>query len=116
MSSVAADPQHSLLAGISSDRMTSKVSFHHADLDYQADETKWKARTARRLAEDPSLPNTPLPEGFPRVLTSPLVWEGKDWTDESQWVYNLSLAQLGEIDNALKHIRGTNMDSLFRVF
>lgn len=84
------------------------MSFKQTDLDYQPDETKWRARTARRLAEDPSLPNRPLPDGFPRILNSPLVWEGKDWTDESQWVYKLSKTQLDEIDNALKHFRGTN--------
>ena len=82
------------------------------DIEYHPDEVKWKARTARRLAEDPSLPDTPLPKGFPRVLTSPLVWEGKDWTDESQWVYNISAEQLDEIENALKHFRGTK-PSLF---
>ena len=78
------------------------------DIAYHPDEAKWKARTARRLAEDPSLPLTPLPEGFPQVLESPLVWEGKDWKDESQWTYNLSEAELKEIDAALKHFRGTN--------
>lgn len=77
------------------------------DIAYHPDEAKWKARTARRLAEDPSLPQTPLPAGFPEVLDSPLVWEGKDWTDESQWTYQLSPAQLEEIHDALIHFKGT---------
>ncbi|KAJ2936625.1 hypothetical protein H1R20_g468, partial [Candolleomyces eurysporus] len=76
------------------------------DIEYHPDEAKWKARTARRLVEDPSLPDTPLPEGFPKVLESPLVWEGKDWTDEAQWTYQLSDAQLEEIDAALKYFHG----------
>jgi hypothetical protein len=76
------------------------------DIQYHPDEAKWKTRTARRLAEDPTLPTQPLPEGFPEKLVSPLVWEGKDWQDESQWVYNLSQEQLDEIDHALHHFKG----------
>ncbi|KAF8185713.1 hypothetical protein BJ912DRAFT_927383 [Pholiota molesta] len=38
------------------------------------DEVKWRARTARRLAENPDLAKTPLLEGFPQELDSPLVW------------------------------------------
>ncbi|CAA7269759.1 unnamed protein product [Cyclocybe aegerita] len=78
------------------------------DILYLPNEAKWKARTARRLAEDPSLPKTALPEGFPKKLESPLVWEGKDWTDAAQWEYKLSAEQLKEIDDALKHFKGQN--------
>ncbi|KAF8636290.1 hypothetical protein AX17_003657 [Amanita inopinata Kibby_2008] len=78
------------------------------DIGYQPDEAKWRARTARRLAEDPSLPTSPLPEGFPRQVDSPLVWEGKDFTDEKEWVYQLSADQLVEIDNAVKHFHSLN--------
>ncbi|KZP06149.1 hypothetical protein FIBSPDRAFT_966702 [Athelia psychrophila] len=46
------------------------------DIEYQPDRAKWEARTALRLAVDPSLPSTPLPAGFPKKLESPLVWEG----------------------------------------
>ncbi|KAJ7677266.1 hypothetical protein B0H17DRAFT_1161472 [Mycena rosella] len=76
------------------------------DIAYHPDEAKWRARTARRLAEDPSLPSRPLPEGFPPRFDGPGVWEGKDWTDEAQWVYELSAAQLEEIDRALAHFEG----------
>ncbi|KAF5313517.1 hypothetical protein D9611_008500 [Ephemerocybe angulata] len=79
------------------------------DISYHPDEAKWKARTARRLAEDPSLLDTPLPTGFPALLESPLVWEGKDWKDESQWTYNLNDSQLEEIDGALKHFHSLNV-------
>lgn len=73
------------------------------DISYHPDEAKFRARTARRLAEDPTLPQKPLPPNFPPSVEGPNVWEGKDWTDESQWVYNLSEAQLEEIDHALAH-------------
>lgn len=73
------------------------------DVTYQPDYEKWRARTARRLKEDPNLPNMPLPEGFPTQLESPLVWDATDYTDESQWVYQLSDVHLREIDDAVKY-------------
>lgn len=80
------------------------------DIEYHPDEAKWKARTARRLAEDLSLPSTPLPAGFPQKLDSPLVWQGSDWKDEKEWVYELNADQLKEVDDALKHFRSTSYD------
>ncbi|KAG2009034.1 taurine catabolism dioxygenase TauD [Coprinopsis cinerea AmutBmut pab1-1] len=79
------------------------------DIGYHPDEAKWKERTARRLSEDPSLPNTPLPDGFPSQVLGPIVWEGKDWECEDQWVYTLSEEQLQEIDFGLKHFKGLNL-------
>ncbi|KAF4612243.1 hypothetical protein D9613_004589 [Agrocybe pediades] len=73
------------------------------DIEYHPDEEKWRARTARRLAEDPSLPDQSLPEGFPKKLESPLIWEGKDWTDASQWEFELTKEHLKEVDDAVKH-------------
>ncbi|KAF8629559.1 hypothetical protein AX15_003391 [Amanita polypyramis BW_CC] len=75
------------------------------DIEYHPNEDKYKARTARRLAEDPALPNSSLPEGFPRKVESPLVWEGKDFKDEKEWVYELTPDHLKEIDDAIKHFR-----------
>lgn len=72
------------------------------DIQYHRDREKWEARTARRLAADPSLPTTALPAGFPKVLDSPLVCEGKDWKDEKQWVYELTASEIKEIDDAVK--------------
>jgi len=76
------------------------------DISYHPDEANYKARTARRLAQDPTLPQRSLPEGFPKKLESPLVWEGKDWTDPAQWEFTLSEAHLKEIDDAVKHFKG----------
>ena len=82
-------------------------NWRQPDISYAPDRAKWTTRTTQRLAEDPTLLSTPLPEGFPRKLDSPLVWEGKDWENESQWVYNLSPAELKEIDEAVRHFHGT---------
>lgn len=75
------------------------------DIAYHPDEAKWRARTARRLTEDPTLPMQPLPEGFPQQVDGPIVWEGKDFTDEDQWIVNLTENQLHEIDGALRHFQ-----------
>ncbi|KAG6829271.1 hypothetical protein H0H92_005091 [Tricholoma furcatifolium] len=79
------------------------------DIEYHPNREKWQARTARRLREEPTLRNTPLPDGFPKKLESPLVWEGKDWHDESQWVYELNDVELKEIDDAVRHFRSLNL-------
>ncbi|KAF9465454.1 taurine catabolism dioxygenase TauD [Collybia nuda] len=81
----------------------------HPDITYHPDREKWYARTARRLAENPSLPSTPLPAGFPTKLDSPLVWEGKDWHDEKQWVYELNTNELKEIDDAVRHFHSLSL-------
>ncbi|KAG6853962.1 hypothetical protein C0991_012108 [Blastosporella zonata] len=87
-------------------RPEEKQPAQQPDIEYHPNEAKWKARTARRLAEDPSLLNTPLPDGFPAKVDSPLVWQGSDWNDEKEWVHELDSDQLKEIDDALKHFRG----------
>ena len=42
-------------------------------------------RKSRRLAENPNLPKSPLPPGFPEQVDGPAVWEGNDWVGEDQW-------------------------------
>ena len=82
------------------------ASYGQPDISYIPDRKKWLNRTAKRLTDNPTLLSTPLLEGFPRKLDSPLVWEGKDWKNESQWVYHLSPAELLEIDEAVHHFHG----------
>lgn len=77
------------------------------DIQYHPDQAKFQARTARRLAENPNLAQTSLPAGFPLKVEGPIVWEGKDWTSEDQWVYKLSAAELQEINDALAHFKGS---------
>ncbi|KAF9477034.1 hypothetical protein BDN70DRAFT_934573 [Pholiota conissans] len=80
--------------------------FKQPEIGYQPNEIQWKVRAAKRLGEDPALPRTPLPEGFPAKLESPLVWEGKNWKDPKEWEYELSADHLKEIDDAVKHFNG----------
>ncbi|KAF9501195.1 Clavaminate synthase-like protein [Pleurotus eryngii] len=75
------------------------------DIDYHPDEAKYHARTACQLAANPDRVRQPLPEGFPAKVEGPIVWEGKDWKGEHQWVYRLSASELQEIDGALAHFK-----------
>ncbi len=87
--------------------LTETISAPQApDIGYHPDEAKWRARTAQRLAQDPKLRSLPLPDGFPAKVEGPIVWEGKDWTDESQFVYRLSSNELQEINEALAYFKG----------
>lgn len=86
-----------------------EVKQQQPDISYHPDRVKYEARTARRLASDPSLPNTPLPASFPKKLESPLVWEGSDWKNEKDWVYALTPSDLEDVAKALKHFQSTPM-------
>jgi hypothetical protein len=81
-------------------------SLKQPDIEYHPDRVKWQVRTARRLEADPTAPATALPDGFPNKLDSPLVWEGKDWKDEKEWMYELKASEIKEIDDAVKRFRG----------
>ncbi|KAF8865686.1 putative TfdA family oxidoreductase [Acephala macrosclerotiorum] len=74
------------------------------DISYHPDFEKYKLRTERRKAQ--GLPSSGLPVGFPAQLTGPLVWQGKDFKDESPWDLILTEPQLEEIHAALEHFKG----------
>jgi len=75
------------------------------DIEYHPNLERFLQRTSRRLLENPDLPKTPLPPGFPEQVSGPIVWEGNDWASEDQWVYCLSEMELKEISDALQHFR-----------
>ena len=80
---------------------------YQPDIDYHPDLAKYKACTARRLAQNPELLKATLPPGFPAKVEGPIVWEGKDWTWEDQWVYKLRDEEFQEIEEAMKYFEGT---------
>lgn len=77
------------------------------DIQYHPDFVKYQDRTRRR--KETETLETTLPAGFPSQLESSLVWEGKDVEKRSDWVYELSAAQLDEIDAALKSFKGESL-------
>jgi hypothetical protein len=76
------------------------------DISYHPDFEKYQLRSARLKELRARAPDSSLPAGFPKQLTSPLVWEGKDFVDESEWTVSLSGPQLAEIHEALLHFKG----------
>ncbi|KAH8588822.1 hypothetical protein B0O99DRAFT_524380 [Bisporella sp. PMI_857] len=76
------------------------------DISYHPDFVKFQLRTERvkaQLSKDAG-----LPPNFPQRLTGPLVWEGKDFTDDRDWTLVLSEDHLGEIENALSYFKSLN--------
>ena len=84
---------------------TTIVQSKQPDIDYNVDKDKYLARVARNDAENPDRANVALPDGFPKQVDGAIIWEGKDWTSEDQWVYKLSVIELEEIDNALDYFK-----------
>jgi hypothetical protein len=82
--------------------MTTTIQ-HQPDISYHPDYQKYILRTERLKAE--ISPNIEVPVGFPKHLTGPLVWEGKDYKDEKEWTFNLTPGQLVEIHDALLHFK-----------
>lgn len=96
------------MATMTLEQTTNGHAAQQPDISYHPDFKKWQARTARRLSEEPSLPTHPLPAGFPKKMEGPLVWDAKDWKNESQWVYQLSSSELNEIEDAVKHFQSSS--------
>jgi hypothetical protein len=84
---------------------TVTITQSQPDIQYHPDFANYQDRTRRRK-ETESLQTT-LPGEFPPQLVSPLVWEGKDIENGTDWVYKLNDAQLDEIDAALKSFKGS---------
>ncbi|KAJ5612642.1 hypothetical protein N7510_005836 [Penicillium lagena] len=76
------------------------------EIQYHPNLEQYQART--RLRKETESLQTTLPAGFPQKLVSPLVWEGKEVEKRSDWIYQLSDAQLDEIDAALKSFKALN--------
>ncbi|GIC94644.1 TauD/TfdA family dioxygenase [Aspergillus udagawae] len=95
---------------------TTDPTLQQPDIDYAPNEEKWRARTERRLKTETL--GTELPKGFPRKLSSPLVWDGQTLQEDShKWTYKLSCGDLEEIDQALRHFqvaRGVPVDKYTR--
>ena len=75
------------------------------EIAYHPDFDRYQVRSQHRQ-ETEKLPTT-LPSGFPKLLSSPLVWDGKDVESSNDWIVELSEAQLDEIDQALSHFKCT---------
>ncbi|RSL41176.1 hypothetical protein CEP53_012918 [Fusarium sp. AF-6] len=77
------------------------------DIGYTPNLDKYLARVKRRQETEKF--ETSLPEGFPKELTSDLVWDGKDLSAKYDWNYHLTEADIEEIDEAIKNFRSLNL-------
>jgi hypothetical protein len=84
------------------------------DIQYHPDWAKYQARSRQRKKIETL--QTSLPAEFPQHLVSPLVWDGKDIEKRDDWIYQLSDAQLDEIDAALMSFKGKNVLLLAELF
>ncbi|KAL0631035.1 hypothetical protein Q9L58_010111 [Maublancomyces gigas] len=75
------------------------------DISYHPDLQNYNARTKRRLQAE-SLAQV-LPQGFPRRLESPLVWEADDFKLD-EWVVVLSDSDILEVDSAIEKFKATS--------
>jgi hypothetical protein len=73
------------------------------DITYHPNFEQYKARSHQRQKAG-QLP-TSLPDGFPKQLFSPLVWEGKDVEGRTDWIFELNESQLNEIHEALQKFK-----------
>jgi|ERR1700761_2012749 hypothetical protein len=79
------------------------TSLKQPDIGYAPNYEKYLARTKKRL-ENERLEKT-LPPGFPQVLNSELVWEGKSVGENYDWTYVLKPEEIEEIEQALQHFK-----------
>lgn len=73
------------------------------DIGYAPDRDKYFARVKRRLANEKL--DQSLPTGFPKRLDSDLVWDNTDIASRYDWVYELTISDLDEIEAALQHFK-----------
>lgn len=73
------------------------------DISYTPDYQKYLDRTKRRKQNEQL--EKFLPPGFPEKLESDLVWDGDKILGEYDWAYELSSADIEEIDRALQHFK-----------
>jgi hypothetical protein len=83
--------------------MAAAQVLRQADITYHPNFEQYKARSHQRQKAG-QLP-TSLPDGFPKQLFSPLVWEGKDVEGRTDWIFELNESQLDEIHEALQKFK-----------
>ena len=80
------------------------ASLKQPDIGYAPDYQKYLARTKRRIESEQL--EKDLPPGFPQILQSDLVWEGKDIAERYDWVTELTPDEIDEIEQGLQHFKG----------
>lgn len=74
-----------------------------ADIAWEPDYAKFMARTK---GWNRPVPSTSLPDGWPQKVNGPMDWDGRSFSGEGDYVYELSEAQKLEIREALARFKG----------
>ena len=82
-------------------------STDYATLAYTPDRAQYEARGKRRQQNEQL--ETEVPEGFPTKLTGQLVWSAESIRDTFNWDYVLTVDDLQEINNALRHFKALDL-------
>lgn len=75
----------------------------HPDIEYMPDYDKYLARGKRR--QETEKLDKHVPKGFPSHLSSSLVWDPNTMASSYDWNYHLTVDDLDEINNALRHFK-----------
>ena len=81
-----------------------KASLPAANVQYEVDETKYRALVDKRLRAGGL--EKEVPAGWPKAVHGPLVWKGADFDHESEYVLRLSNDDKNEIQQALGYFNG----------
>ncbi len=73
------------------------------DIGYAPDHEKYLTRIKKRLQSEKLA--KALPAGFPEKLDSELVWDGNSLAETYDWNYQLTEADLAEVEAALRHFK-----------
>ncbi|KAI1455336.1 Clavaminate synthase-like protein [Annulohypoxylon moriforme] len=85
-----------------------KPQKHYADIRYEIDEDKYRAReTARQQLGGLE---TKVPEDWPTKLEGPLVWDQSSFKDESEYIYYLTDEDKDEINRGLAYFKEQELD------
>ncbi|KAF2011643.1 Clavaminate synthase-like protein [Aaosphaeria arxii CBS 175.79] len=81
------------------------------DIAYAPNYDKYLARVQRRLANETI--SKSLPDGFPKELKSDLVWTNENISQRFDWNFQLTAADIEELENALQHFKQLNKPNGF---
>ncbi|KAF8443469.1 hypothetical protein BDZ91DRAFT_174561 [Kalaharituber pfeilii] len=77
------------------------------DIDWQPNFQKYSERVQRNKARRRN-GSGQLPEGYPREISSPLVWTGAELR-EDQYIFHLTEAEIMEVEKAMKDFKASNL-------
>lgn len=90
--------------GIRAEQSKLETSGKFADIGYEVEEYKYRARSEARVKAG-GLPDA-VPAGWPTELKGPLVWSSDSFSDEKEYVYNLTVEDKVELLDALEYFNG----------